>query len=99
MKVRLRSDLARQDIEDLERRRGVPPGRLVSGDTFTEGEAYFVFDLAGPPPMVYNLISDYGDPAWYPSELFEVVDASIPPDWVTVRVEPYGDDDDDGVKG
>ena len=46
---------------------------------------YFVIGIESDD---YRIINDYGKPYLYPSDLFTVVDATEPPDWVT----EYGDE-------
>lgn len=42
-------------------------------------QRYFVIGIEADD---YRILNDAGKPYLYPPELFDVVDASIPPDWV-----------------
>ena len=43
-------------------------------------QPYFVIGIEADD---YRILNDAGKPYLYPPDVFEVVDASIPPDWVT----------------
>lgn len=51
----------------------------------TPGQPYFVIGIEADD---YRILNDHGQPYLYPANLFKIIDATEPSDWIT----EYGDD-------
>jgi len=49
-------------------------------DDLSNEQPYFVIGIEADD---YRILNDVGNPYLYPSELFEILDASEPKDWIT----------------
>ncbi|MDY6994859.1 MAG: hypothetical protein SVR94_19915, partial [Pseudomonadota bacterium] len=49
-------------------------------DDLSNEQPYFVIGIEADD---YRILNDAGNPYLYPSELFEILDASEPKDWIT----------------
>ncbi|KJR97905.1 MAG: hypothetical protein VR65_23125 [Desulfobulbaceae bacterium BRH_c16a] len=67
MKVKAKDIIHKHVVDDLD------------NESLTVGRVYFVIGIAGDS---YRVVDDSSEPILYTKELFDVVDSSIPSNWV-----------------
>lgn len=72
MKVKAKSNIHTNDIDDLENK------------YITIGETYSVVGIEG---NYYRLINDAKEPILYPKVLFDIIDPDIPSDWLETEYD------------